>query len=62
MLRHTPTPPLAKPLRVVCAWCKREMSPGVAPTSHGLCKDCENETFGPLTLPRTLDSDIREDR
>ena len=27
-------------LRVVCAWCDREMSAGDEPTSHGLCGWC----------------------
>jgi len=30
----------ADPLRVVCAWCKKTMSDGREPTSHGMCAKC----------------------
>jgi hypothetical protein len=28
-------------MRTVCAWCKKVMSDGPPPTSHGMCKQCE---------------------
>ena len=39
MLTTDPAPALA--LRVVCAWCGREMRPGTDPPSHGICAGCE---------------------
>lgn len=27
-------------LRLVCAWCTKEIAPGVEPTSHGICRAC----------------------
>lgn len=27
--------------RVACAWCRTELSPGIEPTSHGICGACE---------------------
>lgn len=27
-------------LRLVCAWCTREIAPGIEPTSHGICRAC----------------------
>ena len=33
------------PLRVVCAWCLEEITPGDEPTSHGICERCAAEQF-----------------
>jgi hypothetical protein len=27
-------------LRLVCAWCTKEIAPGIEPVSHGICRDC----------------------
>lgn len=27
-------------LRAICAWCAVELSPGIEPVSHGICKPC----------------------
>ena len=32
-------------LRVVCAWCLDEITPGDEPTSHGICERCSAEQF-----------------
>lgn len=29
--------------RVECSWCRKELSPGIKPTSHGICHDCEEQ-------------------
>jgi len=31
--------------RVVCSWCRREMSPGSEPVSHGICPACRAVHF-----------------
>ena len=31
--------------RVVCAWCKRILSEGLEPVSHGICGCCQTEHF-----------------
>lgn len=31
---------MAPALRVVCAWCSREMRAGLEPVSHGICSSC----------------------
>lgn len=32
---------IAEPtLRLVCAWCTKEMAPGIEPASHGICREC----------------------
>jgi CRISPR/Cas system-associated protein Cas10 (large subunit of type III CRISPR-Cas system) len=30
-------------MRIVCAWCKREVRAGAEPTSHGICDACKVE-------------------
>lgn len=30
------------PLRLVCAWCRAELSPGREPVTHGICPPCAN--------------------
>jgi hypothetical protein len=36
----TAVPPV---LRLACAWCGRELRPGVEPTSHGICDPCAKD-------------------
>jgi hypothetical protein len=31
--------------RLVCGWCRREMSPGSEPVSHGICAPCRASYF-----------------
>jgi len=38
MKQPTETKPPAH--RVVCAWCKEEVSPGIEPVSHTICPTC----------------------
>ena len=33
------------PLRCVCAWCQREIRPGIPPTTHGICARCATSLF-----------------
>lgn len=40
---HRRSTVIVRPLRVVCAWCRRELAPGANPaptTSHGICETC----------------------
>lgn len=30
-------------LRLVCAWCTKEMAPGIEPVSHGICGACGDQ-------------------
>ena len=42
---------LPEPIRVICAWCKVEISPGSEPVSHGICSECAAEMRDTMAKP-----------
>lgn len=56
-------------MEVICAWCQRLLQSGTLPASHGMCADCARNFPGVSIsqslreiAPRTLASDLAEDR
>jgi len=43
-------------IKVICAWCKQDMPPGVAEKpgmiSHGICKKCLRKYFPEYSKPQ----------
>ncbi len=48
-------------LRLVCAWCTKEMAAGAEPVSHGICRDCGDKLMDAHYKGRAFEPVLRKE-